>query len=609
MPATLIARISRAARGERGSSLVAVIGIAAVLSLFLVMLVSSVVFAIGQATSSRASISAKASAEAGIEAAASGVTGGVCWVGGSGSSADPQWQAQVQKLVSAGADPALEASWTNGCPTVPAPPATTMFRVISTGWTGAQGTGNDSGDVRTMVAQFSVKQRPPSPEFNQAIFGKVNTSAATNLTITGTDADILTDHMTCSTAMNSTGGIYINSSLSETSTMNTTCEIQGDLVTKGNLQCPADGKVHGDVVAAGNVKWNTTCRTWGDMWVGGDLDCPSGGTIDGNLTVVGNFSMTLGCNVGGDIHVGGTMSITNTKSFAGHIWAKKLSGNAGLTLTSGSTIRVGGAGVVVPLVGMTAGQLVGTSVTVPDASLPAPAAPNMEVWFPSGDPMLNFPKISVTDARWSGWTMRRWKNDLEAVRGGSYSWVNVCSITGSGFFTAPLTITTPTIYDLTSAPASGGCGTGSAVGLGGTVTLKLYADVVMFVPGAEFRTPFRIESGDGGRHSAYVIESWPAAMTSCSTPTAGIRGINLAAYGSSVISQGPNTTLMVYTPGVLRANGPATVTGQLYGCDVNLSNPVVLNFQAANSGGGLTGRSFIVTERFRMDNQALSLAP
>lgn len=606
MPANLILRISRAARGDRGSSLVAVIGIAAVLSLFLVMLVSSVVFAIGQATASRASISAKASAEAGIEAAASGVTGGACWVGGSGSSTTPRWQAQVQKLTSASADPALEASWTNGCPTVPAPPNSTTFRVIATGWTGAQGTGNDSGDVRTMVAQFSVKQRPPSPEFNQAIFGKVSTSAATNLTITGTDADILTDHMSCSTAMNSTGGIFINSSLSETSTMNTTCEIQGDLVTKGNLNCPADGKVHGDVVAAGNVLWNTTCRTWGDMWVGGNLDCPAGGTIDGNLTVVGNFTMTSGCNIGGDIYVGGTMSMSNTKTFPGNIWVGRFSGNAGINVTSGGSFRVKTA----PLLGgITLSKLHGTSVTYPDGSLPMPAAPNMEVWFPSGDPMLNFPKISVTDARWSGWTMRRWKNDLEAIRGSSYSWVNVCSITGSGFFTAPLTITTPTIYDLTAATGSGGCGTGGSVGLGGTLTLRLYADVVMFVPGAEFRTPFRIESADGGRHSAYVIESWPSSMTSCSPTPSGIRGINLAAYGSSVISQGPNTTLMVYTPGTLMANGPATVTGQLYGCNVNLSNPVVLNYQAANSGGGASGRAFIVTERFRMDNQALSLAP
>lgn len=604
MPANLIARISRASRGERGSSLVAVIGIAAVLSLFLVILVSSVVFAIGQATASRASISAKASAEAGIEAAASGVTGGACWVGGAGSSTTPRWKAQVQKLVSASADPALEASWTNGCPTVPAPPNSTMFRVIATGWTGAKGSGNNTGDIRTMVAQFSVKQRPPSPEFNQAIFGKVSTSAATNLTITGTDADILTDHMSCSTAMNSTGGIYINSSLSETSTLNTTCEIQGDLITKGNLNCPADGKVHGDVVAAGNVLWNTTCRTWGDMWVGGNLDCPSGGTIDGNLTVVGNFSMTSGCNIGGDIHVGGTFSFSNTKTFAGHIWAGKISGNGGVQLTSGSTIRSRTG-----LSGMTVSQLHGTTVTVPDPSLPTPAAPDMEVWFPSGDPMLNFPKISITDARWSGWTMRRWKNDLEAVRGSGYSWVNVCSITGSGFFTAPLTISTPTMYDLTAATGSGGCGSGSAVGLGGTLTLKLYADVVLFVPGAEFRTPFRIESGDGARHSAYVIESWPSSMTSCAAPPSSIRGINLAAYGSSVISQGPNTTLMIYTPGTLRANGPATVTGQLYGCNVNLSNPVVLNYQAANSGGGVGGRAFIVTERFRMDNQALTLAP
>ena len=605
MHSNLIQRISRAARGERGSSLVAVIGVAAVLAVFAVILVGSVVFAVGQATASRASVSAKSAAEAGIEAAASGVTGGACWVGGSGSSTTPRWRAQVQKLTTPTADPALEASWTNGCPVVPAPPASTMFRVISTGATGQQGAGNASGDIRTMVAQFEVRQRPPSPEFNQAIFGKVSTSAATNLTITGTDADILTDHFSCSTAMNTTGGVFINSNLSETSILNTTCQIQGDLISKGNINCPADGRVGGDAVIAGNVEWNTTCRVNGDMWVGGNLNCPSGGTILGNLTVVGNFSMTAGCNVGGDIHVGGTMSISNTKTFPGNIWVNRVNANGGMTITAGGSFRVktGLSG------GITAAKLFGTTVTVPDPSLVAPAAPNMEVWFPSGDPMLQFPKISSTDARWSGWTMRRWVNDLQPLRGASATWADVCRVTGSGVFAAPLTIATPTIYDMTSSPASGGCGTSSVVGLGGSLVVKLYADLVMFVPGAEFRNPIRFESADGGRHSVYVVESWPSSMAACSSsPPSGIRGINLRAWGEATIAQGPNTTLMVYTPGTIAASGSVTVTGQLYGCNANFSNPVTLNFQASNSGGGASGRAFVVTERFRMDNQALALA-
>jgi len=601
----LMDRVWRAGRGDGGATLVAVIGIAAILAVLAVVLVGSVVFAVGQATASRASVSAKSAAEAGIEAAASGVTGGACWVGGSGSSVSPAWRAQVQRLVSPTADPALEGSWIAGCPVVPAPPNSTVFRVISTGWTGEKGAGNASGDVRTMVAQFNVKQRPPSPEFNQAIFGKVSTSAATNLTITGTDADILTDHFSCSTAMHTSGGVFINSSLAETSILNTTCEIQGDLISKGNLSCPADGKVHGDMVVAGNVLWNTTCKVWGDAWIGGNLDCPAGGTIVGDLTVVGNFSMTSGCNVTGDIFVGGTMSISNPKTFPGNIWVGKINANGGMDITAGGSFRVksGLSG------GIQASRLHGTTVTVPDASLPVPLAPDMEVWFPSGDPMLQFPHISVTDARWSGWTMRRWVPDLQAVRDTNYSWANVCDAPVSGVFSGALTISTPTVYDLTVAAASGGCGSGSSVGLGGSLVIKLYADLVIFVPGANFKGPFRIESGDGARHSVYVVESWPASKASCSSSTPSVRGISLRSSGDPSISQGPNTTLMVYTPGTVSSVGQATVTGQLYGCNANFSMPVTLNFEAANSNGGSSGRAFIVTERFRMDNQALSLAP
>jgi hypothetical protein len=65
--------------------------------------------------------------------------------------------------------------------------------------------------------------------------------------------------------------------------------------------------------------------------------------------------------------------------------------------------------------------------------------------------------------------------------------------------------------------------------------------------------------------------------------------------------------MMLYTPGAITSNGDATITGQMYGCNVNVSNHVTLNFQAANAGGGSAGRVFIVTERFRMDDAAHTL--
>lgn len=588
-------------RDDQGMTLVAVIGIAAVLAVVSVVLVGSVVFAIGQTTASRSSVSAKSAAEAGIETAAAQVAGGVCWVGGAGTGTSPTWRAQVQRLVSSTSDPALESSWTNGCPTAaPAGSTPTPFRVIATGRSGSPGAGNSSGDVRTIVAQFTVVQRAGSPEFNQAIFGEVQTSAATNLVISGTDADILTDHFNCSTAMNSSGGVYVNSSLSETSTLNTTCEIGGDLVTKGNLNCPANGIVHGDVIVAGNVTWNSTCKVYGNMIVGGSLTCPtSGATILGDLTVVGNATFSSTCVVGGNIHVGGILSISNTVTYPADIWVKgNLNGNAGLTLTSTSgSVRVGGSLTG----GLTTAKIVAGTKTIPDPSLPAPVAPNMDTYFPPGDPKLDFPKISATDARWSGWTMRRWRTDLEPLR--TATWINVCSITGTGAFSSHLIVNTPTIYDLTQAVASGGCGTGSVVGLGGSLTIELRADMVMFVPGAEFRTAFRVESADGVKHSLYVIESWPTAKASCTTSGGTVRGINLNAYGGTSLSQGPNTQIMIYTPGTVSASGAATLTGQLYGCNVNLSNPVTLKYEAATSSGGSAGRAFIVTERFRMDNQ------
>jgi cytoskeletal protein CcmA (bactofilin family) len=591
---------------DEGSSLVAVMGVAAVIAVLLVVLVGTVVFAVGQATASRASVNAKSAAEAGIESVAAQVAGGVCPVGGAASSTSPKWKAQVQSLTSATADPSLESSWVNGCPMAAPPDALTgtPFRVIATGRTGTPGAGNTSGDVRTIVAQFTVKQRPSSPEFNAAIFGKVLANTTDNLTLNGTDADILTDKFSCSTTMDIHGDVMINAtSASDVSLLNTSCKVHGDLVTKGALKCPATGKIDGNAIVAGDVEWNTTCTTGGDMWVGGNFNCPSAGVIGGNLTVVGNASFSSSCSVAGNIYVGGTLSFSLNLTYPGNIWVKgNLSGNGGNTLKStGGTIRVGGALTG----GLTASRVTPTPTPVPDTTLPAPVAPDMNVYFPPTSPSLNFPKLSITDARWSGWTMRRWRNDLEPLR--TNTWANVCDITNDGMFNSSgLTITTPTIYDLTTSTASGGCG-GSAVGLGGGLDIKLGADMVMFVKGAQFRTPFKVESLDGNKHTLYVIEQWPTGMTSCSAPVSGLNGINLAAYGGNVISQGPNAAMMLYTPGAITSNGDATITGQMYGCNVNVSNHVTLNFQAANAGGGSAGRVFIVTERFRMDDAAHTL--
>lgn len=594
---------------DSGSSMVAVIGISAVVAVLLLALVGTVVFAIGQTTASRASVSARSVAESAMEAVAAQVAGGACPVGGSASSTTPEWRAQVQRLVSPGADVALESSWINGCPTAAPANATsgTPFRIVATGTTGAPGTGNATGDVRTMVGQFAVKQRPASPEFNAAVFGKVKTSTSDNLVVTGTGADVLSDELTCSTKMDVAGSMLINApSTASLSLLNTDCMVRGDLITKGKLECPANGKVLGDVVAAGDVKWNTTCHVGGDMWVGGNFDCPSVGSIGGDLTVVGNASFSSNCTVGGDIYVGGDFSTSIPLTFTGNIWVKgRLLGNSNTVTTTGGTIRVGTVG------GIPVSKMSPAPTVFPDPSLPPPAAPDMNTYFPTGSPSLNFPKVTASDARWSGWTMRKWRNDLEPLRGPSFTWANVCSVTNNGIFTGALTITTPTIYDLTAATASGGCGTGSRVGLGGSLTVRLGADMVMFVPGAEFRTSFRVESLDGAKHTLYLIESWPTSMSTCNSPVpSSIRGINLNAYGAGgggPVTQGPNTSVMVYTAGAITSNGDSTITGQLYGCKVDVSNRVELKFLPANSGGGASGRLFSVTEKFRLDNQSAAL--
>ncbi|GEA82269.1 hypothetical protein FHR89_000992 [Cellulomonas uda] len=590
--------------------MVAVIGVSAVIAVLMIALVGTVVFAIGQATASRSSVNAKSAAEAGLETAAAQVAGGTCWAGGSGTGSSPRWMAQVQRLVAPSADPALEGSWTNGCPVAAAPGTPpTPFRVISTGWTGTPGTGNDSGDVRTMVGQFTVVQRPPSPEFDSAIFGDVKTEAKTNLTLVGADGDIVTDHFDCSSAMDTDGGVFVNSSLSETSVLNTVCKMDGSFISKGNLSCPANGSVGGDVIVAGNVTWNTTCKVNGKMWVGGNFYCPtSGATVLGDLVVAGNVEISSACNLKGNVYIGGNLKLSNPQTWTGNVEvANGVNANSSVTITTPGTVRIKG-----PLTGgFTAAKVTAGTKTIPDATLVAAVGPDMSVYFPPGDPSLEFPKLTKTDARWSGWIQRKWRVDLAALKKGPYladecdqSWIS-----GASNFSGPLVVNTPTIYDLQQATASGGCGT-SKVGLGGGLTIRLNADAVLFVTGATIKTTLRIESGDGNKHSLYLVEPWPSAKSSCTSGGGTVNGIT---FNTTGFSQGPNTQLMIYTPGLVNnttgGSPMLSVTGQMYGCSVTLDTPMKLIYEPATSGGGASGRAFVVSERFRMDNQALSLAP
>lgn len=592
--------LQRRLGGERGSTLVAVIGIAAVISVVILTLVSSVVFAIGQTTSARANVSAKAASEAGIETAAAQVAGGVCWVGGTGSSTSPSWKAQVQRLTSPLADPAVEASWVNGCPSAGPVGSPTTFRIISTGKTGIKGSGNSAGDVSTIVAQFTVVQRPSTPEFNQAIFGKSSASANTNLVVNGSTGDVLTGTFNCSTNGRIEGGVYVNSSLSETSTLNTSCQIMGDLITKGNLDCPSVGQIHGNIVVAGNLlSFNTTCHAYKNVMVGGKMSCPATAAIDGDLTVVGDLSLKSGCTIGGNLYVGGNLTLPNDLTVPGNIWVKGnlIGSNNSITSTSG-TIRIGGS-----LSGTTAAKLHATTAPViGDTSLPAPTPPNMDTYFVPGDPTLNFPKLTPTDARWSGWTQRKWTNDVDPLR--SATWINSCDPWGT--FTGPLVISTPTIYDLTAATGSGGCGA-TTVGLGEGLTIKMYADAVLFVKAADLRPSLKVVSADGAKHSLYIVSPWPTGLSTCNPSDSG-HTINISASGDNGIVQGANTQVMIYTPGKVASSGSVSLTGQMYGCTVDLATSVTLNFTAANSGGASAGRAFVVTERFRMDNAALKLS-
>ncbi len=124
---TLNHLVAKRMRGERGSSLIAVIGIAAVTAIIGVTVGTVAVNALNYTTDNRVSLQARAAAEAGINDAVAGLqTTGSCAAKSAtySSGSTPIYNATIQYKTT--------GAWIAGCPTS----ATTEVRIESTGMAG-----------------------------------------------------------------------------------------------------------------------------------------------------------------------------------------------------------------------------------------------------------------------------------------------------------------------------------------------------------------------------------------------------------------------------------------------------------------------------------------
>ncbi|MBB5632940.1 hypothetical protein BKA04_001163 [Cryobacterium mesophilum] len=243
---------------DRGSALVAVIGVFAIGIILTTLIAAAVVHGLGWSTYSRASVQSHAAADAGIVAARAGLyqpgnctsqpTSGVYVSAGS-----PQYRAVVEHNDGAG--------WVAGCPTA----STSQVRITSLGTAESPAVaGISAGDTSTVEAVF------------QFLVPGINPTGVALYVYDGLE-------------------IEANSALDLSEGGST-----GLIVKNGDLLCSKNNTViNGSIVVLGNMTFANKCTVSGSAQVE-DLATMSSGRVDGDL-----IAGSVDPNPPG-VHVGGT---------------------------------------------------------------------------------------------------------------------------------------------------------------------------------------------------------------------------------------------------------------------------------------------------------------
>jgi hypothetical protein len=510
---------------DEGFALASVISMMLLGAIIVTIMLTATMRTIGSTTATRASVQAKAAAQTGIDDVRAMLEAGTC-ASGTVTGSNPGYTAVLH--VSTGTE--ATASDPVGCPSSSAH----SVLVVSTGKASARGVGDAAGDARTVEALLTKPGR--SPKFNKAAFGRFGVSLATNLKL-----------------------------------LDTSASDSADIFTEGNFTCSSNMVVEGDVYAKGWATFSSApCKVKGDVLVEGDFTCAAGTTIGGNLYVGGNATFTsTECDIKGIVHVGGNLSMSTGGTKMGtSVSVRGNMSTSGLPATSVETLAIGGT-----LNGSTGWWWSETKAAygtrmAEHASVPAP--PTYPV-----DPANEFPQVTADDpAITTGFTPKSWKTTVAAGISGLGWSPDPCGLSAGGSaFPTPIKITTNTRFDTRSECAASG---GITVGMG--LWFELHADLVIVADKFTQNGNVKFTSGDGAKHSVYIVNPWPTGATTCSTTSGdGIK------FESGTWTQDATTAVLLYSAKTVSISTTPTFYGQLYGCSLNVSTSSTLNYVPVGS--------------------------
>lgn len=514
--------------GDEGFALATVLAITLICAIAVTVMLTATMRSIASTTSTRASVQAEATAQAGIDTVRAQLDSGAC---SAGTVTGTGWTVTIHPSTTSSAS----ASDAVGCPSSG---AQSVF-LVSTGTASSTGIGSAAGDTRTVQ---SLLTKPSStPKFNKAAFGKNGVNLSTNLKLldatSAKSADVFTEGtFTCASNMTIQGSVYAKAGATFSSAP---CQVEGNVLTEGNFTCAAGTVIGGDLYVGGNADFTSAaCDIRGIVHVGGNVSMPNGGTKLGtSLTVKGQFSISgLPATSVTAITVGGRVN-----SGTGY-WYDELRKAWGSRLAENATVAV-------------------------PTKYPTDEADTFPV-LRADDPLIT-----------TGFTSRSWSSTvLDAMTSGSKP--SGCSLEwGGNRYTAPIKITTNTRMDARTE-----CASGITMGMG--LWFELSADLVIIADSIQQNGDIKITSGDGKKHSLYLISPWAASATTCSTSGSGI------SFTSGTWNQDPVTSVLLYSAKPLSIVTTPTLYGQAYGCTLSLSTSTVLNYSPVGATADPTSASW-----------------
>jgi cytoskeletal protein CcmA (bactofilin family) len=555
---------------QRGSALLAVVGLMALGLLISVLLASSLTATFTFSSTSKAGVEAQVAAESGVAAARAGISasGGCAAAGGIfQSSGNPHYRSTVWRSIDG-------SVWVRACPDL----TTTQVRIISTGYAQGSAVGQATSQNQRIVESIfsygagSGGGNTPGNAMYVYSAGNLDTYQINSSGVIASDIAVTTGDFSCTGPTLIQGTVLVGQG---SANLTNNCTIYNSLLASGSITMTSNSQIHGDATSSGSSVTisNVTDTVGGSVYANGAMS--TNGSVVGKVEAVGPVTLVQGSSVGGDIWSGALVSISGTVggsvttpgslkfvatgSVAGSI-------RIGGTLTYGKLTNAAAASALI-----SAGKVRGTIAygQVGIATPVAKAAPSLPAWVDISYNYSTWQAVGfATQLSWpSSIGCRIGDTNSTSPSGALYPWYQQLK-----------NLTAPTVVDARACSS-----------VSGNLALALKTDVAFIGTNFDFDS-IVLTSADSQIHKIWFII--PDAQPTVPGPQCTRHGGNFVINTTSTVSSQVNA--FAYAPCSIAINNGTVWTGQLYSGDMvggggtRVLNYVPLGVPGTSIGGGVT---------------------